>query len=177
MHSNLVSSLRVVYRACRSASYLFAILIICVLCGLPSTADTVIVDTVNVPLSSNANIYFSPYNWVVSSSVAVSVQPGAYFKTNFSGTGFTLTFDTSGSVNRYNTAPAAWPCIGWRVDGTGPPPNENIVQLSAPTVANPYILKNPGKFNIKITGNNPKPMTPGSNFRSVQLDIDGDILA
>lgn len=43
----------------------------------------------------NTAIVYSPYNWLVNSTSAKTVNPGAYFKTILNGASATLVFDTS----------------------------------------------------------------------------------
>lgn len=43
----------------------------------------------------SAGIVYSPYNWLTGSTSAKTINPGAYFKTLFTGATCTLNFDTS----------------------------------------------------------------------------------
>lgn len=50
---------------------------------------------VSPKLPNDVGIVYSPYNWLTNSSAAKSINPGAYFKTIFSGSSCTLNFDVS----------------------------------------------------------------------------------
>lgn len=63
--------------------------------------------------TNNAGILYSPYNWLVTSGSAKTINGGAYFRTLFTGTACTLTFDLSNMVT-----PASQ--IEYRIDGYGP---------------------------------------------------------
>jgi lysophospholipase L1-like esterase len=65
----------------------------------------------NALVSGTGNILFSPYNWNVGVSTAKTINPGAYFKTVFTGTTCTLQFDMTGIA-------APYPQIAYQVDGT-----------------------------------------------------------
>ena len=58
---------------------------------------------------NDAGLVYSPYNWNVTSTHAITVQPGAYFKTLFTGNTCVLNFDTS-----HMQSPASQ--IWWRID-------------------------------------------------------------
>ena len=58
---------------------------------------------------NNANIVYSPYNWTSGPAACVTWNPGAYFRTLFSGTTCALTFDVS-----LATAPVSQ--FWWRID-------------------------------------------------------------
>lgn len=80
----------------------------------PTEAPTQPPAQVNNALSNGtANVLFSPYNWNVQASSAKTINPGAYFKTIFTGTSCTLNFDMTGIANPL-------PQISYRVDGFGP---------------------------------------------------------
>lgn len=59
--------------------------------------------------SNNASIVYSPYNWQVLPGAATTWNPGAYFRTLFTGASCALNFDVSANV-----APLSQ--IWWRVD-------------------------------------------------------------
>ena len=64
----------------------------------------------NVALApDSAAIAYSPYTWNVQANSATTVNPGAYFRTLFSGATCALNFDVAGMV-----APASQ--IWWRID-------------------------------------------------------------
>ncbi len=65
-------------------------------------------DTVLQP--NDPSILYSPFNWSVGSSAAMTINAGAYFRTMFTGSACTLNFDLS-------TAAAPASEIYWRVDG------------------------------------------------------------
>lgn len=77
-----------------------------------ATATPTAPDAVFAP--NDPNIMFSPYNWLVGSTVAETINPGAYFRTQITGsaTAITLNFDTTGL-----TAPL--PQLKYRVDQGG----------------------------------------------------------
>jgi lysophospholipase L1-like esterase len=58
---------------------------------------------------NNAALIYSPYNWLVNSTNAVTINPGAYFKTLFTGTSITLNFDASLMATPVSQ-------IWWRID-------------------------------------------------------------
>jgi hypothetical protein len=64
---------------------------------------------------NDSGLFFSPYNWYVSgSSYALSVNPGAYLKTRFTGTSVKLKVDTSALAG----VTATWfPRIRYSIDG------------------------------------------------------------
>jgi len=66
----------------------------------------------------NAAFLYSPYNWLVNSTEAKTINSGAYFRVRFNGYNAELKFDISN-----NTAPI--PKISYRVDG-GPWQRQNI---------------------------------------------------
>jgi hypothetical protein len=61
-------------------------------------------------VANNANIIYSPYNWLVDTNGAKTVNAGAYFRTIFNGTYAELEFDTSN-----NAGPL--PMIAYSLDG------------------------------------------------------------
>jgi hypothetical protein len=75
---------------------------------------------------NNAAIYYSPYNWSVSSGSAISWNPGAYFRTLFSGTSCVLNFNTS-----TNGTPLSQ--IWWRIDN-GPWTSANVASTITCTI-------------------------------------------
>lgn len=79
-------------------------------------------------------IAYSPYTWNVTSTVAKTINPGAYFKTLFSGNYCALAFDLTG----INTP---LPQIEYRVDGFGAwisAPVAATVELTIPTDTQNY---------------------------------------
>jgi lysophospholipase L1-like esterase len=77
------------------------------------TLDDTSVPVANNPLTSGtANVLWSPYNWNVGTSAAKTINPGAYFKTIFTGTACSLQFDMTGVLTPL-------PQISYRIDGTG----------------------------------------------------------
>lgn len=79
----------------------------------PTAASQVI--TVSAPPSTvtvtpdNAAIVYSPYNWQVTALAATTWNPGAYFRTLFTGAACAVTFDMSVAVVPYSQ-------FWWRVD-------------------------------------------------------------
>lgn len=62
--------------------------------GLTNPSSIVYTASVSTAKPANdAGIVYSPYNWLVNSSSAKTINAGAYFKTKFSGTSCTLNFD------------------------------------------------------------------------------------
>jgi lysophospholipase L1-like esterase len=61
-------------------------------------------------LPNNSAILYSPYNWLVTSAAAKTINPGAYLKTCFSGTSCTLNFNVTS-----NTTPV--PQLWYSIDG------------------------------------------------------------
>lgn len=53
---------------------------------------------VNIIAPNDAGIIYSPYNWTASSSHAITINSGAYFRTIFDGTSIALETDTSGNT-------------------------------------------------------------------------------
>ncbi len=107
--------------------------------GLPGTAGSYAVTGDSATLTSSVTIasvndpnwFFSPYNWYsdgagslaannirASSTLAWSNNPGAYFKTVFSGTSCSLLVDVSGFVAN-SVAAGDYPAIKYSVDGGG----------------------------------------------------------
>ena len=82
----------------------FALAFIAILLGSPQPARS---DT-HIPPDDPA-IFYSPYNWAVSDVAAVSINPGAYFRTMFAGNTAVLNFDA-----KLMGSPASQ--IWWRVD-------------------------------------------------------------
>ena len=77
--------------------------------SLTNPSNVAVVTTVATTiLPSNSAIYYSPYNWFVSGSLAKTISGGAYFKTLFSGSSCTLNF-------ALQTAP--YPYIKVLIDG------------------------------------------------------------
>jgi len=68
------------------------------------TADLTI-NTVAVIAPDDSHIIYSPFNWVVTSGSARTVNAGAYFRTIFIGTQFKVTTDTSANSSPY---PELW---------------------------------------------------------------------
>lgn len=58
---------------------------------------------------NNAALIYSPYNWHLAAGNAITVQPGAYFKTLFTGTTCVLKFSVT---NMQSPASQIW----WRID-------------------------------------------------------------
>ena len=59
----------------------------------------------------------SPYNWYTSGSTYIeAVNPGAYFKVNFSGTSVSLNVDVS-AISGASVAAKKYPQIAWSIDG------------------------------------------------------------
>jgi hypothetical protein len=59
--------------------------------------------------------FFSPYNWRISNgTTAESNNPGAYFKTCFTGASCTLLVDTS---HQTGLSSAEYPAVQWSIDG------------------------------------------------------------
>ncbi len=75
-----------------------------------ATSVVAVSGSFNVMLApDSAAITYSPYTWNVQAGSAITVNPGAYFRTLFSGATCALNFDVSGMV-----APASQ--IWWRID-------------------------------------------------------------
>lgn len=74
-------------------------------------ADTIAVDNASWAAGR------SPFNWEVSGSTYIrAINPGAYFKLNFTGTSFAVTVDVSAMVSA--SVPAGqYPRLGYAVDG------------------------------------------------------------
>lgn len=51
---------------------------------------------------NDPGIVYSPYNWLVTGSAAKSINPGAYFRTLFTGSSCTLNFDMGGASMPYS---------------------------------------------------------------------------
>ncbi len=67
-------------------------------------------------LVNDTNWFFSPYNWYVNGSTsALSNNPGAYFKINFTGTSCLMNVDVSVLVANSELA-LRYPAIIWTVD-------------------------------------------------------------
>jgi lysophospholipase L1-like esterase len=86
--------------------------------GASSSSTSAATATITTPATlaiapNNAAILYSPGNWLVSSSVAKSINPGAYFRTTFTGELCILNFD----VTNLQYPP---PMIKYRIDGYGP---------------------------------------------------------
>lgn len=64
-----------------------------------------------VPMNS-AGIVYSPYNWVVTSGSATTINSGAYFRTIFGGTSVALVTNTANNAPPYSE-------IWSRIDGDG----------------------------------------------------------
>ena len=75
---------------------------------------------------NDAGIAYSPYTWNIQSTSATTANPGAFFRTLFTGTVCTLTFDVSAMVS-----PASQ--IWWRIDN-GPWTQANVAASIACTV-------------------------------------------
>lgn len=74
--------------------------------GVPSVGQDILV--------TDANMFFSPYNWKKSGSTyAQTNNAGAYFKTKFTGTSCTLNVDVSPIGG---TSAGDFPVIEWKVD-------------------------------------------------------------
>ena len=83
--------------------------------------STGIPGSVNVPFSpSNAAILYSPYNWNVTSTLATTINSGAYFRTIFSGTSFTINTSTSNDLSPYTQFWARIDGQGWTQWALGP---------------------------------------------------------
>lgn len=83
-------------------------------------------------------IAYSPYNWVVTATAAVTINAGSYLKCFFSGTTCTLNFDATN-----NSAPLSQ--IYYRIDGYGPWTKASIASaiactIPADVIAAPYHL-------------------------------------
>ncbi len=71
--------------------------------------------TGNVIAVSDPSLFWSPYNWFVSSGAyAQTNNPGAYLKTLFSGTSCTLLLDLTPNTPE---SVANYPSIAWSIDG------------------------------------------------------------
>jgi lysophospholipase L1-like esterase len=70
---------------------------------------------VQVPYT-DANIFYSPYNWDDRGTYKVSNNPGAYLKTAFTGTSVALKLDVSAMVAA-NLPAASYPIVRTIVDG------------------------------------------------------------
>lgn len=86
----------------------------------------------NALSSGTGNVLWSPYNWNVGASTAKTINPGAYFKTLFTGAACTLQFDMTGILTPL-------PQIAYRIDGTGAwitAPLAASIVLTLPTGSN-----------------------------------------
>lgn len=91
----------------------------------------------NALAAGTSNVLFSPYNWDIQASTAKTINAGAYFKTIFSGTACTLTFDMTGIV-------APLPQMSYRVDRFGPwisAPIAASVAITIPSDTSDYANK------------------------------------
>jgi len=80
---------------------------------------------------NNAGLFFSPYNWYFSgSSYAIAQNPGAYLKTNFTGTSAAINLSQDFLVSSA-TAAGYYPRIQYQVDGG----SITDVQLTASTTS------------------------------------------
>ena len=75
---------------------------------------------------NNAGILYSPYNWNVGASSAVTINAGAYFKTLFSGASCVLNFTVT-----YMASPASE--LWWRIDD-GPLTEANVAATVTLTI-------------------------------------------
>jgi hypothetical protein len=80
---------------------------------------------------NNAGILYSPCNWDVQTARALSINPGAYFKTLFSGATCVLNFDVSANAG-------VFPQIYYRID-RGPWVTATIAATVSATAAIPSI--------------------------------------
>lgn len=71
--------------------------------GIDNAGDSVL-------LPSSASILYSPLNWTQEGATASTINPGAYFRTMFTGSFCDMNFDTSNATFPYSQ-------IYWRVDG------------------------------------------------------------
>jgi hypothetical protein len=78
--------------------------------GTTATSGSFTTAAGNTFLPNNAKIIYSPYNWLVNASEAMTINAGAYFKTLFTGASVTLNFNVAG-----NSAPV--PQLWYRIDG------------------------------------------------------------
>lgn len=131
---------------------------------------------------NNAGLVYSPYNWNVGSSNAITAQPGAYFKTLFTGTTCVLNFSVS---NMQSPASQIW----WRIDNNSSWTQASVaatVSLTIPsvTLSNsdiPYHL-----LEVIYKGQDPAsganawdPTTTGTlvNFTGLTLDSASSVAA
>jgi lysophospholipase L1-like esterase len=63
--------------------------------------------------SNHPDIVYSPYNWNVGASAAVTINAGAYLRTMFSGTSCVLNFNVANNLSPLSE-------IWYRIDGEGP---------------------------------------------------------
>jgi len=64
---------------------------------------------------NNSSLFLSPYNWRLSGSTyAETNNPGAYFKTKFSGASCTLLLNTT---NQSSLSAGNYPAVAWQING------------------------------------------------------------
>ncbi|MHB8283950.1 MAG: hypothetical protein ACYDD1_04670 [Caulobacteraceae bacterium] len=68
---------------------------------------------------NSSTIFYSPSNWNVAASAATTVNPGAYFKTRFTGASCTLNFNVASMTTSISQ-------IWYRIDGFGPWTQVNV---------------------------------------------------
>lgn len=75
----------------------------------------------------STKVLFSPYNWNVQAASAKTINPGAYFKANFTGASIALQFDMTNILTPL-------PQTQYRIDGYGPWTEADLAATITPTM-------------------------------------------
>jgi lysophospholipase L1-like esterase len=146
--------------------------------GSVSASGTVVGNTgYNV---GESNIFFSPANWVKNgTSWAQTVNPGAYMKFKFNGTGLSVDIDVS-VLRAAGITSTNFPKVAYRVDGG----SYSSVQLSdasdtlTVTVASGLSLgEHTAEFYLAGVGGNDRWSTPTNHLRVTGITVAGGTLS
>jgi hypothetical protein len=145
----------------------------------PSTVtNNVAATTTNVLTNGTGNVLFSPYNWNVGASSATTINPGAYFKTLFTGSTCVLNFDMTNI-----TSPV--PQISYLVDGVGGWTTVNIaasVTIPVPSTTSAWNTKGGHVLEVVfkssyLNGNRWSPQAAAIVLTGIVLDAGSTITA
>jgi hypothetical protein len=132
----------------------------------------------NVLTNGTSNVLFSPYNWDIGASSAKTINPGAYFKTLFTGSTCVLNFDMTNI-----TSPV--PQISYLVDGVGGWTTVNIaasVTIAVPNTTSAWNNKGGHVLEVVfkssyLSGNRWTPQAAALVLTGIVLDAGATIAA
>jgi lysophospholipase L1-like esterase len=138
--------------------------------GPSAVTNNVGATTVNALTNGTGNVLFSPYNWNVDANTAKTINPGAYFKTLFTGSSCTLQFDMTNIVSPV-------PQISYIVDGVGGWTTVNIaasVTIAVPSTTS--MFNNKGGHVLEVVFKSSYLAGPRWSPQSTALVLTGIVL-